>query len=236
MSNGKRVVRSVVAHPVMNKGYSHGGASYTKKALKGFTVESGSASEDINANLYTLRQRSRILYQTAPIATGALKRQRTNIVGAGLRLKATIDRDTLGMTKEQAEAWQRHTQAEFALWAQRKQACDATGVNNFYGMQQLVALAWPMSGDVFALVKRTAVTPLMPYSLRLHILEADRVRTPSDTVGGAKYNPLLTSLTTLKLENGNTIYDGVEVDKGGAVVAYHIANNYPNEFDSEPTK
>ena len=236
MSNGKRVVRSVVAHPVMNKGYSHGGASYTKKALKGFTVESGSASEDINANLYTLRQRSRILYQTAPIATGALKRQRTNIVGAGLRLKATIDRDTLGMTKEQAEAWQRHTQAEFALWAQRKQACDATGVNNFYGMQQLVALAWPMSGDVFALVKRTAVTPLMPYSLRLHILEADRVRTPSDTVGGAKYNPLLTSLTTLKLANGNTIYDGVEVDKGGAVVAYHIANNYPNEFDSEPTK
>lgn len=236
MSNGKRVVRSVVAHPVMNKGYSHGGASYTKKALKGFTVESGSASEDINANLYTLRQRSRILYQTAPIATGALKRQRTNIVGAGLRLKATIDRDTLGMNKEQAEAWQRHTQAEFALWAQRKQACDATGVNNFYGMQQLVALAWPMSGDVFALVKRTAVTPLMPYSLRLHILEADRVRTPSDTVGGAKYNPLLTSLTTLKLANGNTIYDGVEVDKGGAVVAYHIANNYPNEFDSEPTK
>ena len=236
MSNGKRDVRSAVAHPVMNKGYSHGGASYTKKALKGFTVESGSASEDINANLYTLRQRSRILYQTAPIATGALKRQRTNIVGPGLRLKATIDRDTLGMTKEQAEKWQRHTQAEFALWAQRKQACDATGVNNFYGMQQLVALAWPMSGDVFALVKRSKTTPLMPYSLRLHILEADRVRTPSDTVGGAKYNPLLTSLTTLKLANGNTIYDGVEVDKGGAVVAYHIANNYPNEFDSEPTK
>ena len=99
MSNGKRVVRSIAARPVMNKGYSHGGASYTKKALKGFTVESGSASEDINANLYTLRQRSRILYQTAPIATGALKRQRTNIVGPGLRLKATIMGEPLsGMT------------------------------------------------------------------------------------------------------------------------------------------
>ena len=35
---------------VQNKGYSHGGASYTKKALKGFTVESGAPSEDINAN------------------------------------------------------------------------------------------------------------------------------------------------------------------------------------------
>ena len=141
------------AKPVLNKGYSHGGASYTKKAMKGFRVESGSPAEDINANNYTMRQRSRILYQTAPIATAALKRQRTNIVGAGLRLKSTIDRDVLGMSKEQATDWQRLVQREFALWAGNKRACDATGVNNFYGMQQLVALAWPMSGDVFALVR-----------------------------------------------------------------------------------
>ena len=28
-----------------------------------------------------------------------------------------------------------------------------------------------MSGDVFALVKRAEVTPLTPYSLRLHLIE-----------------------------------------------------------------
>ena len=226
---------SAVMHPVLNKGYSHAGASYTKKALKGFTVSSGSTAEDINANNYTLRQRSRMLYMSAPIATAALKRQRTNIVGAGLRLKSTIDRDVLGMTKEQAEEWQRRTQAEFALWAQRKQACDATGVNNFYGMQQLVALSWPMSGDVFALVKRADTTKLMPYSLRLHILEADRVRTPNDStvVYG---HPMPMSPTTLRLNNGHTIFDGVEVDANGAVVGYHIANTYPNQFDGQQTK
>ena len=91
--------RAVVLRPVQNKGYSHAGASYTKKALKGFVVESGSPAEDINANNYTLRQRSRMLYMSAPIAAAALKRQRTNIVGSGLRLKATIDRETLGMTQ-----------------------------------------------------------------------------------------------------------------------------------------
>ena len=85
------------------KGYSHGGASYSKRAMRGFVVQSGSPSEDIDANNYTLRQRARILYQSAPIATAALKRQRTNIVGPGLRLKATIDRDVLGFTPEQAE-------------------------------------------------------------------------------------------------------------------------------------
>lgn len=229
--------KNYVRRPVVNKGYSYAGASSTKKALKGFKVESGSPAEDINANNYTLRQRSRMLYMSAPIATAALKRQRTNIVGAGLRLKATIDRETLGMTQEQAEAWQRKVQAEFALWAQRKQACDATGVNNFYGMQQLVALSWPMSGDVFALIKRGKTTPLMPYSLRLHLIEADRVRTPETAQAtGVQNNPFLTALTTAKTSDGHTIYDGVEVDKSGAVVAYHIANNYPNQYDGEPTK
>lgn len=222
---------------VVAKGYSHSGASHTKKALKGFTVSSGSPTEDINANNYTLRQRSRILYMSAPIAAAALKRQRTNIVGAGLRLKSTIDRETLGMSKEQAEAWQKRTQAEFNLWAQRKQASDATGVNNFYGMQQLVCLAWPMSGDVFALVKRAERTPLLPYSLRLHILEADRIRTPTDSMGaGAVAGSFMSGMTTGQAANGNAIYDGVEVDGNGAVVAYHIANTYPYQYDGKETK
>ena len=222
----------------MAKGYSHAGASHTKKALKGFTVSSGSAAEDINANNYTLRQRSRILYMSAPVATAALKRQRTNIIGAGLRLKSNIDRDLLGLTQEQAEEWQKRVQAEFELWAHRKQACDATGVNNFYGMQQLVCLSWPMSGDVFALVKREAPTPLMPYSLRLHILEADRVRTPTDAkgAGGSVINSLASGMTTGKTAAGNYIYDGVEVNKNGAIVAYHVANTYPYQFDGEETK
>ena len=222
---------------VVAKGYSHSGASHTKKALKGFTVSSGSAAEDINANNYTLRQRSRILYMSAPIAAAALKRQRTNIVGAGLRLKSTIDRETLGLSQEQAEAWQKRVQAEFELWAHRKQACDATGVNTFYGMQQLVCLSWPMSGDVFAVVKRAAATPLMPYSLRLHILEADRVRTPTDSMSvGVGAGSLASGMTTGKAQNGNRIYDGVEVDSNGAIVAYHIANTYPYQFDGEQTK
>lgn len=201
-------------------------------------MSSGSAAEDINANNYTLRQRSRILYMSAPIAAAALKRQRTNIVGAGLRLKSNIDRETLGLTQEQAEEWQKRVQAEFHLWAQRKQACDATGVNNFYGMQQLVCLSWAMSGDVFALIKRSEPTPLMPYSLRLHILEADRVRTPTDTkaVGSSVIDALSSGMTTGKTKDGNYIYDGVEVDKNGAIVAYHIANTYPYQFDGAGTK
>jgi lambda family phage portal protein len=105
-------------------------------------------------------------------------------------------------------------------------------------MQQLVALSWPMSGDVFALIKREDATPLHPYTLRLHILEADRVRTPDCTLAqgnGSKVFPLSLT-TTAKLENGHTIHDGVEVDRNGKIVAYHIANNYPYQFNAEPTE
>lgn len=216
-------------HPV-NKGYSDAGASYSKRALKGFNASSGSPAEDINEANYTLRQRSRMLYMAAPIATAALKRQRTNVVGNGLRLKSTVNRELLGMSPEEAEKWQKHTEAEFALWAEHKDACDATGINDFYGLQQLAMLAWPMSGDCFCLFRWYDPSKLQPYSLRLHLIEADRVRTPTADGG-------LTMLTTTgKADNGNPIYDGVEVDKNGRIVAYHVASTYPFQTTLEPTK
>lgn len=215
---------------VVNRGYGDTGGSYKKKALKSFIADSGHPAEDINEYNWTLRQRSRMLYMGAPVATAALKRQRTNVVGSGLRLKSTINQEVLGMEPEAAEAWQKRTEVEFALWADKKNACDATGVNDFYGMQQLVMLSWPMSGDVFALVKRYEPTDLLPYSLRLHLIEADRVRTPISDGG---YNM---QITTGKAKNGNIIYDGVEVDGDGQIVAYHVANTYPYQSTAELTE
>ncbi|EJW19154.1 phage portal protein [Paenibacillus alvei] len=214
---------------VQNKGYSDAGASYSKKALKGMVPNSGSPREDIDANNFTLRQRSRMLYMAAPIATSAIRTNRTNVVGNGLRLKSTINRQTLGLTQEAAEEWQKKTEAEFELWASRKQACDATGINDFYSMQQLAVVSWLGSGDVFALTKQFSRTQLLPYGLRLHLIEADRVRTPSDKTGISVYQ------TTGKADNGNMIYDGVEVDSNGAIVAYHIANTHPFELSSNST-
>lgn len=206
-----------------SKGYGEAGASQSKRAVKGFTAQSGSAHEDINDNNYTLRQRSRMLYMAAPIATSAIRANRTNIIGCGLKLKCRINRDVLGLTQDAADEWKKHTEAEFALWADKKQACDATGVNDFYAMQQLALMSWLLSGDSFVLIKRIDATKLMPYSLRLHIIEADRVSTPPDLNYGM-------STTTAKAsEAGNTIYDGVEVDKNGTIVAYHISNNYPSD-------
>lgn len=214
-----------------NKGYGEAGASWRKRAVKGFNAPSGSSHEDIDFNNYTLRQRSRMLYMAAPVATSAIKTNRTNVVGVGLRLKSRIDREVLGLTPEQAEEWQKTTEQEFNLWAKDKRACDATGMNNFYGLQQLALVSWLLSGDCIGLIKQYPVTRLLPYSLRVHLIESDRIATP----GGYGSGGSVTYTTGRNPDNGNTIYDGVEVDSNGMVVAYHIRSNYPFELGAPTT-
>ncbi|MDM8298074.1 phage portal protein [Enterocloster aldenensis] len=214
-----------------NKGYGEAGASWKKRALKGFNAPSGSPREDIDYHNFTLRQRARMLYMAAPIATSAVKTNRTNVVGVGLKLKSRIDREVLGLGPEQAEAWQKKTEREFSLWAESKQACDATGLNNFYGLQQLVLVSWLLSGDCIGVVKQYPTNWRYPYALRVHLIEADRIATPLECGSGMSVH----YTTGRNRDNGNAIYDGVEVDKDGNVAAYHIRSTYPFEVGNTGT-
>lgn len=197
-------------------GYGEAGASQSKRALKGFTAQSLSAYEDIDFHNATLRPRARMLYMSSPMATSAIRTNRTNVIGCGLKLKSRIDRAVLKMTTDQADQWEKQTETKFALWADKKQNCDATGINDFYSMQQLCYMSYMMSGDCFALVKHVTPTVLAPYGLRLHIIEADRVSTPA-YIGGKTYTPCMDPL----------IHDGVEVDNAGAIKAYHVCSTHP---------
>lgn len=204
-----------------NSGYDEGGASHDKNSMRGWRASSKSPQEDIDRNLDTLRQRSRSLMMSAPIAVSAIKTNRTNIVGMGLRLRPTIDREVLGMSDEEAKRWEKKTQREFELWAKSKQ-CDATKVNNFYEMQQIACMSWLTNGDAVGLIEYCdEEKAFMPYELRIHLIESDKVCNPQST--GAYVN-----LWETNPDNGNRIYNGVEIDSKGGVVAYHICNTYPN--------
>ena len=214
-------------------GYSETGASRTRRAFKGFDARSGAPREDIDWNNFTLRQRGRMLYMSSPLATSAIHTNRTKAVGIGLTPKPAIDREILGLSRPAANEWQRHAEAEFRLWASRKDACDATGMNNFNSMQQLALVSWLMSGDVFPLIKRRPPDRIRPYSLRLHLVEADRVRTPAEYGGGTAAAHITDGKNP---DNGNRIFDGVEVDAGGMAAAYYVHNTYPWQITAEPTK
>ena len=205
-------------------GYGEFGSSTTKRVTKGFTALSGSPQQDIDYNNYTMRQRGRLMFMGNPVAASAVNTHRTNTIGVGLIPNPRPDSTFLHLTEDKAAEWTRTVKREFSLWADDKRSCDACGTNNFYELQQMLFSSWLMSGDVFVLIQEGKADQRRPYKLRLRALEADRVATPYDS-------GFVFTLTTGKnTANGNTIYDGVEVDGGGKPVAYHIRNANPLDF------
>ncbi len=200
---------------ILNSGYGNYGGSTTKKSLRGWLFGGGSHKEDIEDNLPVVRQRSRDLYMGVPLATGALKTCRTNVVGSGLKLKSQIDFEFLGMTEDEARELERKIEQEFSLWADST-ACDIERLDNFSELQQLTFLNWLMSGDVLVTLPTTK-RPGMPYDLRVRLIEADRLSNPMGNT-----NPL--------------IIGGVEVNPAGEVIAYHISTHHPLSWEYSETK
>lgn len=198
---------------ILNSGYGNYGANVYKKSMKGWLFAGGSHREDIEDNASILRQRSRDLYMGVPIANGAIKTMRTNVVGRGLRLKPTIDREAIGgMTAAAAQKLEKQIEREWRLWAESPD-CDIERIDNFYELQQLAFLNWLMSGDCLAVLP---IKPRknQPYDLRVQLIEADRLSSPDYC---DSYD--------------NKIVGGVEIAPDGEVVAYHISNQHPLSYE-----
>lgn len=196
--------------------YGSHGASRTLNSLVGWIIEAGDAEDNIDLYSSTLRQRARDLYAGGGLARSGPQSLTTSVVGWGIQPKPKIDGEFLGMTDEAREAAERNILREFKLWADNSM-CDAERQQNFYGLQELAFLSMLMSGDVFALFgmkenKRT------PYQTTIRLLEADRICNP-DSSGDSE---------SKETESGGRIIDGVEIDREGAVIRYHVASRNPN--------
>ena len=96
----------------------------------GWLHAGGSSREDIEDNVSVLRQRTRDLYMGVPIANGAVKTMRTNVVGRGLRLKPNIDAEILGLTPEERRSLEKQIEREWNIWAESTD-CDMARIDNF---------------------------------------------------------------------------------------------------------
>ena len=212
-----------VVRNIRNTGYSENGASFRKGSLAAWNPVKSSPQSDIDINLGVLRGRSSDLVLGTPVASAAINTSRTNIIGAGLKVAPRPAYKLLGITAEQAEEWSRRTKAEFNLWASSTK-CDIYGRNNFYDMQDIAYMGYAVDGDSFALFKWREADALMPYSLRIQLVEAARVSNPwAINIDGIM---LPGSVVMHNTENGNRIINGVEVDDDGKVIAYYISNRY----------
>lgn len=199
------------ARAMMSLAGSYIGAQYGRRATSAWQTGSGSADQDTLYDLPTLRSRSRDLCRNAPLALGAINTATTSVVGTGLKLQSRIDRDFLGMSEAESDAWQTNTEREFRLWCESKE-CDAARTLDFYSMQSLVFRSALESGDCFALL------PIIerkgsPYGTKVQLIEADRVTNKDNA------------------RDTNTIAGGVQMDTNGAPVAYHVLKSHPGGFN-----
>lgn len=198
-------------------GFSEGGASLQRKALKSWTPNHLSAKSDFDYNLKLLRSRAHDLAINSPIGAAVINTMVTGTIGSGLKLFPRINAEELGLTAQEARQWRRKVKQVFSLWASR---CDYLRRNNFYELQTIAFQSSLTDGDSFCLLKRHMPARNNPFSLRLQLVEAGRISNP---FGG--------DLIEMVAQNGNKIVNGIEVDRAGRLVAIHVANRLWNEFD-----
>ncbi len=184
------------------------GGRRDRRTTRNWRPKQTSANADLTPDLPDLRARSRDLGRNTPLATGAIATVVTNVVGDGLSVAPAIDRKVLGLTDEQAEAFEDLAAKEFALWGD---GADFTGVQTFGEMQALVLRAVLESGDVLAL-RRFRKRPGEAYGTRVQLVEADRL-----------------SNKGRRADTANQIA-GVKFDDDGLVTAYEIANRHPDDY------
>lgn len=203
--NRSRKITLQSSFQLYNSGYSNHGADTTKATNRGHIVDSKDARHDIDNNFKMLRARSVDLQQGVPIAAGALKTNKTNVIGPGLQFKANIRFEVLGLTVEQKNEWERKTEQEFAMWAKN---CDARQQTDFYGLQALVFFEKMLYGDAFVNL------PMIqgrkdPYYLRLQVIESLLISTPPKYQGREE-------------EKDNDIIHGVKFGRYGEALGYYV--------------
>lgn len=217
---------------VQNTGYSEGGGSRTSNILKAWNPIRSSAKSDIDANIGALRGRSADQATNTPIGAAAIDTSAMHAIGAGLTVSPRLQFKTLGMSVDEAKEWERETAREFDLWAGSTQ-CDLYRRNNFYDLQNIAYTTYLTDGDSFAIFRRKAPSIYMPYSLRIQLIEANRVSNPLGAGVMGYPGPFAVEM---RAPNGNRIIDGVEITEDGEITAYWISSKVPYDpTDYAPT-
>lgn len=192
----------------------YNGGRRERRPTKRWRPAEGSADADTLLDLPELRARSRDLARNAPLATGAIATNVTNVVGDGLQLQASIDAEALDITPEAADAMEREQEREWGLFSE---TCDFTRFQCMDEMEALIYRSVLESGDCFA-VRRYRKDPGDAYGTKLQIIEADRVSNPNRAVDTDK------------------ISGGIEFDSHGVAIAYHITDKHPGGLRSATLK
>lgn len=163
-----------------------------------------SVNDLLRGGLPLLRARSRDLTRNNPWGNRALNVVTNNTVGIGIRPQAR-GKNAQTLVSSIEDRWNE--------WGEST-LCDADGLQSFYGLQGLVLRTVAESGSCLVRRRWRRASDGMAVPLQLQVLEPDYLDATKDTHVG-------------RLANGHRIIHGIEFDRRGKRVAYHLFTEFP---------
>lgn len=152
-----------------------------------------------------LRAKSRDLVRRNAWANAALESYVANAIGTGIKPQSTVS-DT------------RVREAIQALWRDWTLNADASGLTDFYGLQALACRAMLEGGEALVRLRYRRPEDGLPVALQLQVLEPEHLPVTLNTVA----------------DSGNVVRAGIEFDRLGRRVAYHLYRSHPEEGARSP--
>ncbi|MCY1282968.1 phage portal protein, lambda family [compost metagenome] len=188
------------------------GASRVLRSMASWIPGLGSPRRDLPSNeRRMLIARSHDAMRNHLLAKGVMSRLRTNVVGTGLVCRAQVDQMALGISEAEAERLNAQLDWVWNIYADNPLECDAEGQLNHYQLQALALVSSMVSGDLLVATPDVE-RPGCLFSTRLQLIEGDRVSNPN-------FAP-----------DREGLVDGVEFDRLGAPVAFHVCRGYPGDL------
>jgi len=148
----------------------------------------------------SLRAKSRDLVRRNAWAAAGVEAFVANAIGTGIKPQSLV-----------AEAARR--EAIQALWRDWCEFADANSLTDFYGLQALATRAMLEGGEALIRLRWRRLEDGLPVALQIQVLEAEHL-------------PLAMNR---ELENSHVIRAGIEFDRLGRRVAYHLYRSHPND-------
>ena len=147
-----------------------------------------------------LRAKSRDLVRRNAWAAAGIEAFVANAIGTGIKPQS--------MVQDQATR-----EAIHSLWRDWCEQADAAGLTDFYGLQALATRAMLEGGEALIRLRYRRVEDGLPVALQIQVLEAEHLPTTLNR----------------DLPGGNVIRAGIEFDRLGRRVAYHLYRSHPND-------
>ena len=156
---------------------------------------------------WELRAKSVQLFTENLYAAGLINRLVTNIINTGLSLEATPVTDLLPINDDQANDWSENVESLYRIWGNQKDLVDWKRQNTEGELQAVAKRTAYISGDVLVVIRQSPVTGL-PIT---ELIDGRFIQDPAES----KHKKSA-------IKRGNKIIHGVEIDKNGRHVAFHV--------------